>query len=177
MSFYYYLESISELNDVEALICLDCRQCVNLSSKSRVIDKLRPIVDDNLLSFLSNYINLNVICDNLEVLDHSTCLIPDARLGNELLNFILDDIDREFEERLPRLKHLRYYYEIIIPVYQSNLLDQYVKDIKDKFNSCNFMEPTFKCATKRGDWVSFTGGRIIIDELGQCEVDYWYLPD
>lgn len=176
MSSYYYLEAISEWSDIEALISLDCRPSVNISSRSRLLDKLRPIVDDNLLLFLSNYINLNVIYDNLddnlELLDHSTCLLPDPKLGFELLNFILDDIDREFEERLPRLQHKRFYYDIIIPVYDLNLLNQYVKDIKDIFNSCNFMEPCFKCVIKRGETGDLPlGGRIRIDELGQCKVD------
>ena len=47
-----------------------------------------------------------------------------------------------------------------------------IKEMKDKFNLCNFMEPTFECVIKRGE----TGdlplwGIIRIDELGQYQVD------
>ena len=61
MSLEDYVKTISEWSDIEAIIFLDCRQCVYYSLFIQVKTYRYPIVDDNLLS---NYINLNVIWDD-----------------------------------------------------------------------------------------------------------------
>lgn len=103
--------------------------------------------------------------------------IPEyGSLSEELINFLLDDIDREFEQRFPQLTYLRFYDEILIPIFHNrhNLPDD--DEIQKIFLSCDQKSPTLQYAFKGGKALPFSGGRLKIQKDGECEVDtrIWY---
>lgn len=57
-SLIHYLDTIQEWRDIDALLKLNCSNSINMFSRSRLIEKVRPIVhnDDNLVN--SSFCNL-----------------------------------------------------------------------------------------------------------------------
>ena len=85
------------------------------------------------------------------------------------MNIILDDIDREFEERLPKHEYARFIHEIFIPIYDKDLS---YNDLKEIFTECNFLSPTFARALRGGEPIAFSGGLIRINNEGMCQIEY-----
>ena len=64
-SYIHYINTIEEWVEMEALIRLNCAKSMTYFSKSRLIDKIRPIVnnDDNLVKLILSFTDLHVVDD------------------------------------------------------------------------------------------------------------------
>ena len=81
----------------------------------------------------------------------------------------MDDIDREIENRYPKLEYIRFYNEILIPIFHDRR--NLPAEIKQIFISCDLESPNYQYAVKGGQSLPFIGGRLLIKKDGTCEVD------
>lgn len=175
-SYIHYINTIQEWVEMEALLILNCGKSITYFSRSRLIEKIRPIVnnDDNLVKLISSFTDLHVVDNKGRYLLSLKAGIPYIPFISEILfDIIMDDIDQTIEERLPKLKYARFLNEIFIPIFNKvNNIELYAA-LNDIFKECNLTSPDIEHAVRGGDPIPFSGGTIKINyNEGKSEIKW-----
>lgn len=167
------LNTISDWKNVNGIIHISCERCIELSSRSRIIEKLSPILDPDLQKLISSYFDLYIIDEKgnnktYEFAFESKILHNYHKsLRNELINILLDDVDKIFE--LQYRQYARYYNEIFIGIRNDIFYNHSI--INNIFNQFNIKYPYFKYIHKGGDNLILDINREIkINKDGVCEI-------
>ena len=170
-TYFHYLDTIQEWREMEALIQLNCSNSITKFSRSRLIEKVHTIVhnDEGLVKLISSFCNISIINTTGNDCSVNTGVPPLTFIAEILFNIILDDIDREIEEQLPKLKYARFEHEIFIPIFHK---EQYstLEALNKIFDECNFLLPTLQHAVRGGEPIPFSGGFILINNEGKSQI-------
>lgn len=134
---------------MDALLKLNCSNSINMFSRSRLIEKVRPIVhnDDNLVKLISSFCNLPIVYNMGRNFSIKTA--PLTFIAEILFNIILDDIDQVvIEERFPKLKYARFQHSIFIPIFNKDKEQYYYNALNEIFNKCNLPSPNIERAVR-----------------------------
>lgn len=104
-------------NKVETLFYLDLTTYLTTLSRSHLLAKLEPVLNDPpLLQFLSSFLKLPTLDEDGR--DWSALVgagVPSAGLlTSVLLNFYLDELDCAFIDRFPSFSYARYINEVFV---------------------------------------------------------------
>lgn len=173
-SFPHYLDTIQEWREMDSLLRVDCSNSAIYFSRSRLIEKVRPIVhnDDDLVKLISSFCNMPYVDNKGRPFSLNTGVPPLSLISEILFNIILDDIDQEIEVQLPKHKYARYQDEIFIPIYEKDKEEYYYKALNEIFKKCNLLSPTLERAVRGGGPIRFSGGSILINNEGKSEIEY-----
>lgn len=172
----HYLDTILEYRDIKTLLRLDCSNSVLNFSRSRLIEKVRSIVNnDYLVKLFSSFCNAPIIDIWGRDLSMNTGVPPLPFIEDVLFNIYMDEIDREIEKRLPKLKYARYQDEILIPIFDEEKEQSYCEVLNDIIiNECNLLAPILGRAVRGGESIPFSGGTILINNEGKSKVKLEY---
>jgi hypothetical protein len=167
----HYLDTILEYRDVQTLLIVNCSNSELKFSRSRLIEKVRSIVNNDLVKLISSFCNAPIV-DNMDRdFSINTGVPPLPFIAEVLFNIYMDDIDREIEKRLPKLKYARYQNEILIPIFDEEKEQSYCEVLNDIFiNECNLLSPTLERAVRGGESIPFSGGFILINNEGKSKI-------
>lgn len=93
---------------------------------------------------------------------------PLTLIADILFNILLDDIDKEIEERL--LPYARFQHEIFVPIYHKDKEQTASKAFHEIFKQCNLRQPTLVRAVRAGEPIPFSGGIIQINNEGKSQI-------
>lgn len=168
---YTYHSTILEWRGVEALLRLNCSKSYITYPRSRLLEKVKTLLNnEQVVDLIKCFCNLSII-DNMDrVHSLNTCFPPMIFIGEIRLNRILDDIDQEMAKRLPKQNYARLQHEILIPIFGEDKDGLYNTTLDEIFHQCNFMPPEIKRAVRGGDPIPFSGGLIHINEDGEISI-------
>lgn len=125
----HYLERIQEWSEIEALLLINCSDSLTKFPRSLLIEKVQAIVhyDDGLVKLISSFCNLALLDNTGKDWSDKTGVPPLLFISSILFNIFLDEIDREIEEQLPKLKYARYEFEILVPIFHKEKVHRFVE--------------------------------------------------
>lgn len=170
----HYLETIQKWSEIEALLLINCSNSLTKFPRSLLIEKVKPIVnyDDGLVKLISSFCNLPLLDNTGKDWSVKTGVPPLLKISEILYNIFLDEIDREIEERLPKLKYARYEYEIFVPIFNKEKVHSTIEALSDIFKQYNFLPPTLDRAVRGDKAIPFSAGFIHIDNEGKSQIKY-----
>jgi hypothetical protein len=128
--------------------------------------------DDELVKLISSFCNLPIFDKNGRVYSPKTGVPPVEFIFEILFNIIFDDVDRSIEARLPSLQFVRLQHEIIIPIFHKEIdhLLYYLTVIHSIVDECHLNSPSVRFAHRDSEPINFSGGLILINTEGQCQI-------
>lgn len=173
-TLYHFFDTIQGWRSIEALIYLNCKDSCTKFSRSRLIEKVRPIVnnDDSIVKLISSFCNLPIVDNIGRDFSFNTGIPPLIYLGNILFNIFLDDIDQEIEERLPDLQYARFEHVLLIPIFHIDKEPYYCNALNEILNKYNFILPPFVRTVRGGSPINFAGAFIHLHHEGKCQIEF-----
>lgn len=173
--YFLLVDIIKEWRDLDSLLIVNCNHCVFKFSRSRLIDKILPILnyDDDFVKLISSFCSLQIIDDLGRDLSLKTGVPPMKMIAHILLNIILDDLDREIENKMPKLSFARYQDEILIPIFHKDQDQElYVYQIINEiFNEMYSFTPKAVRAVRGDKGIPFLSWNISINMDGRCQIE------
>ena len=106
---------------VGMLLHFDLTPSLNTLSRSRLLAKLEPVLNDpSIFRLVSSFFELPILDEDGRDWSAETGVPSAGLLACVLLNFYLDSFDRTFINRFPHLPFVRYVHEIILAIPLNN---------------------------------------------------------
>jgi len=98
------------------LLVFDLSNWISFLSRKRIVDKIKPLIDDEfILNLVNSFLHSPILDMKGKNLAYEK--IPPVRFLRPLLfHFFLDDLDRKILSKLPNWTFARFYHHMLIPI-------------------------------------------------------------
>ena len=165
---HHFYGEVVGWGQVEMLFYVDLTLSLNSLSRSRLLAKIEPVLNDSsIFQLLSAFLELPILDEDGR--DWSALagagVPPAGLLSSVLLNFYLDEFDRAFSKRFPSLPYARYMHEVFVAPPRNNQENISLQQIE---NLVKEMELSAKliCIVRGGAPLPCYGGILSVGQDG-----------
>lgn len=112
----HFLAEITNWSNLQVLFFIDLSKFIKILCRERLLDKIKPLIDDQFILNLVNSFLHSPILDKKGINRADERIPPVRFLRPVLFYYFLDEIDRNFVSKFPDWTFARFYHQMLVPI-------------------------------------------------------------
>lgn len=169
-----FFRDIGNWNGLESILCMDSSESLVHFSRSRLLEKVKAIVHYNMdiYRLIESFCNLPILSETGIDFSKKTGIPPFKDLEDVLFNILLDDIDKDLDAALPKMKYVRYLHIYLFSFTDLYDMNNCIDPINEIFHQNHLIPPIMQVAFKGLSSIELEYFHTIlsISDSGKCKV-------